>query len=401
MTSLIWACQRTSHDRRGRDHHVGKCSVCLSGGPSYGGIMGDKKGRLSVLLVPSCFILWPISPMVLWRMFLNISWYVSFAGLGLTGELDAGITLVSELVSKKGAWQHPLWQGIGLTGAVVAFIIRRKFQLAGLLFHRRWIGTGFITVTDIRFESGMFHGNKKADVRRGTSLIFVYQGANGSKRYFLNIMIGLPYLVCDRRIGDLPGEFGENSVSRKNRSRESHHVRLCGHLHWRYPDQAHQPMAPQPQKALFIFLRHHGIIPSPVLYHSVEQFSNRIILDLLQGLDSAPASGPFVTMAAERQFSTKPCHRRNHHLTWFVACWPYSSLAFVPGLRNYTDYISARWISAIIIMLITMVAAAMVEKTFGRTWNYTETGSFILPKYLSYDFHPSAISFSHHRYFAA
>jgi uncharacterized membrane protein (DUF373 family) len=41
-------------------------------------------------------------------------------------------------------------------------------------------------------------------------------------------------------------------------------------------------------------------------------------------------------------------------------------------LRNYTDYISAGWISAIIIMLITIVAAAMVEETFGKDLNYTE-----------------------------
>ena len=74
------------------------------------------------------------------------------AGLGLAGELGAGITLVSELVSKeRRAWQHPFVAGIGLTGAVVAFIIKENFNWRVCYFIGGGLGTGFITVTDIRF----------------------------------------------------------------------------------------------------------------------------------------------------------------------------------------------------------------------------------------------------------
>ena len=45
-------------------------------------------------------------------------------------------------------------------------------------------------------------------------------------------------------------------------------------------------------------------------------------------------------------------------------------------------YISAGWISAIIIMLITMMAAAMVEETFRKGPNMPKLESFILPKIL-------------------
>ena len=67
------------------------------------------------------------------------------AGLSLAGELGAGITLVSELVSKerRGVAMIPLWPAFGLTGAVVAFIIKENFNWRVCYFHRRWIRTGF------------------------------------------------------------------------------------------------------------------------------------------------------------------------------------------------------------------------------------------------------------------
>ena len=51
------------------------------------------------------------------------------AGLGLAGELGAGITLVSELIAKnKRGIATSMVAGIGLTGAVVAFIMKENFD---------------------------------------------------------------------------------------------------------------------------------------------------------------------------------------------------------------------------------------------------------------------------------
>ncbi len=58
------------------------------------------------------------------------------AGLGLAGELGAGITLVAELIRKeKRGIATSLVAGLGLTGAVVAFIMKAKFRLENLLFY--------------------------------------------------------------------------------------------------------------------------------------------------------------------------------------------------------------------------------------------------------------------------
>lgn len=93
------------------------------------GVMGDKKGRLSVLF----------GSIVLYSMANILNGFVQtpnqyaltrfFAGIGLAGELGAGITLVSELVSKeKRGLSTSLVAGIGLTGAVVAYFISQKFN---------------------------------------------------------------------------------------------------------------------------------------------------------------------------------------------------------------------------------------------------------------------------------
>ncbi|MBD0352422.1 MAG: MFS transporter, partial [Flavisolibacter sp.] len=93
------------------------------------GIMGDKRGRLSVLF--GSIILYSLANIAN-GMVTNTTQYaiVRFiAGVGLAGELGAGITLVSELLSKeKRGIGTSLVAGIGLTGAVVAFFISKEFD---------------------------------------------------------------------------------------------------------------------------------------------------------------------------------------------------------------------------------------------------------------------------------
>src|SRR6187551_3933673 len=93
------------------------------------GIMGDKKGRLSVLF--GSIILYSIANIVNGFVQTPNQYALTrfFAGIGLAGELGAGITLVSELVSKeKRGLSTSLVAGIGLTGAVVAYFISENFN---------------------------------------------------------------------------------------------------------------------------------------------------------------------------------------------------------------------------------------------------------------------------------
>src|ERR1700704_6443526 len=92
------------------------------------GILGDKLGRLKVLF--ASIILYSLGSIA--NGFVHtVDQYalVRFiTGLGLAGELGAGITLVSELMPKeRRGIATSFVAGIGLSGAVFAYFIKVKF----------------------------------------------------------------------------------------------------------------------------------------------------------------------------------------------------------------------------------------------------------------------------------
>ena len=87
------------------------------------GVLGDKKGRLSVLF--GSIILYSIANFLTAYIHTvdQYAWSRFAAGLGLAGELGAGITLVSEHMPKnKRGIGTSMVAGIGLSGAVIAYL---------------------------------------------------------------------------------------------------------------------------------------------------------------------------------------------------------------------------------------------------------------------------------------
>lgn len=157
------------------------------------GVLGDKKGRLSVLF--GSIILYSVANFIT-GFIETVDQYAAcrfVAGLGLAGELGAGITLVSELLPKKvRGIGTSLVAGIGLFGAVVAYFTFQITQDWRLCYK---IGGGLgIMLLFLRVkvaESGMFNQVKEKLVSRGNFLMF-FQDANRFKKYVLAILIGLP-----------------------------------------------------------------------------------------------------------------------------------------------------------------------------------------------------------------
>jgi len=158
------------------------------------GVLGDKKGRLSVLF--GSIILYSAANFVT-GFIHTVNQYAAcrfVAGLGLAGELGAGITLVSELLpQKKRGIGTSMVAGIGLSGAVVAYFTYRLTNDWRLCYK---IGGGLgVMLLFLRIsvaESGMFKQVKeKKDVVRGNFLMF-FTNAQRFKKYILAILIGLP-----------------------------------------------------------------------------------------------------------------------------------------------------------------------------------------------------------------
>lgn len=164
----------------------------LLGGIAWG-ILGDKKGRLSVLF--GSIILYSGANFIT-GFIQTVDQYAAcrfVAGLGLAGELGAGITLVSELLPKnKRGIGTSLVAGIGLFGAVAAYF---TFQLTGDWRLCYKIGGGLgILLLFLRVkvsESGMFSKVKEQNVILGDFRMF-FNNAIRFKKYVLAILIGLP-----------------------------------------------------------------------------------------------------------------------------------------------------------------------------------------------------------------
>ncbi len=175
----------------------------LIGGVLWG-VLGDKKGRLSVLFGSiitysianiACGFLPQINFMDKGSAYMILRF---IAGVGLAGELGAGITLVSESLPKNlRAIGTSIVAGFGLLGAVVANF---TVELSGDWTIAYWIGGGMgICLLLLRIgvvESGMFHQIKhQSDVKKGNFFMF-FTSKDLFLKYMKCIGIGLPTWFC-------------------------------------------------------------------------------------------------------------------------------------------------------------------------------------------------------------
>lgn len=180
------------------------------------GIFGDKKGRLSVLfgsiLVYSLAnIACGLLPHVDFMEKQNAYALFRFvAGLGLAGELGAGITLVSESLPKElRAIGTSLVAGFGLMGAVVASLTA---DLASDWTISYFIGGGLgLMLLILRIgvvESGIYKGiEKNKAVAKGNFFSF-FTNYNRFVRYIKCISIGFPTWFCIGILAVFANQFG-------------------------------------------------------------------------------------------------------------------------------------------------------------------------------------------------
>jgi len=180
------------------------------------GVLGDKKGRLSVLfgsiLVYSLAnIACGLLPHVEFMEKQNAYALFRFiAGLGLAGELGAGITLVSESLPKElRAIGTSLVAGFGLLGAVAASL---TVGLAGDWTIAYFIGGGLgLSLLILRIgvlESGMYKDiSSKSEIKKGDFISF-FTNRDRFVRYVKCIAIGIPTWFCIGILAVFANQFG-------------------------------------------------------------------------------------------------------------------------------------------------------------------------------------------------
>lgn len=337
------------------------------------GIIADRKGRLSVLFGS---ILFYSLANIANGMVDNVEQYkiVRFlAGLGLAGELGVGITLVSELIPKeKRGIATSLVAGIGLTGAVVAFIMKKNFDWRTCYYIGGGLGLLLLILRISVFESGMYKEVKKLDVRRG-HFIMLFDNADRFKRYITSILIGLPTWFVIGVLVAFSSEFGKqmgikDPIDPGKAIMYAYVAISIGDILIGFVSQWMKSR----KKALYLFYVITGLFM--ILFFTAQwNGSAEKMYWICAGLGFGTGFWAiFVTMGAE-QFGTNL--RATAATTIPNMVRGMLAIFIIPIFklfRGMTDYFTGGWIAAIVIMVITLIAAYYTKETFGKDLNYVE-----------------------------
>ena len=340
------------------------------------GVLGDKKGRLSVLF--GSIILYSIANIITGYVH-TVDQYAAcrfVAGLGLAGELGAGITLVSEILPKnKRGIGTSLVAGIGLFGAVFAYFTyqlthdwRLCYKIGGGL------GVGLLLLRVSVSESGMFKElSMDKTVSRGNFFMF-FNNKKRFKKYALAVLIGLPTWYV---IGILVNQsdrfgkamFGSTTIDSGKSIMFAYTAIAIGDILIGFISQAFKSR----KKALLLFYI-ICIISLFVFFSAVNNSDNSMyaicgVLGFSTGFWAI-----FVTMGAE-QFGTNLRATAATTIPNVVrGILPLINMLFLDLFQKTWgwDIIKSGMITGAIVMTITMIAYYFTEETFSKDLNYLE-----------------------------
>jgi MFS transporter, putative metabolite:H+ symporter len=339
------------------------------------GIMGDKRGRLSVLF--GSILLYSIANFITGYV-TNIDHYAYarfIAGIGLAGELGAGITLVSELLPKdKRGIGTSLVAGIGLFGAVFAFFTYQYTQDWRLCYK---IGGGLgVVLLLLRIsvaESGMFHEVKQQNVIRGNILMF-FNNAVRFRKYILAILIGLPTWFVIGVMVNLSNRFafslyGENAVNSGKAIMYAYIGIAVGDILIGFISQYFKSR----KKALYLF--YFLSIISAILFFSPWNNSDTRMYVICTALGfSTGFWAIFVTMGAE-QFGTNLRATAATTIPNMVrGSLPLINLLFKNVFQDSWGWalVKSAVVTGVLVMIVTLISAYFTEETYHKDLKYVE-----------------------------
>jgi MFS transporter, putative metabolite:H+ symporter len=163
----------------------------LIGGLVFG-ILGDKVGRKAILF--SSILIYSLANIAN-AYVTSIEQYKVIrliAGFGLSGELGAAITLVSEILHKEvRGWGTMIIVSAGALGAVVGNLVSKVATWQYCYIIGGVLGLALLLLRVGTFESGMFNQMKNSKVKKG-QLSILFKDAALLKKYIACILIGLP-----------------------------------------------------------------------------------------------------------------------------------------------------------------------------------------------------------------
>ncbi len=349
-------------------------SGLLIGGILWG-VIGDKKGRLKVLF--GSILLYSVAN-ILTSFVQTVDQYAYcrfVGGIGLAGELGAGITLVSEMLPKnKRGIGTSMVAGIGLFGAVFAYFTFQYTQDWRLCYQVGGVLGFFLLILRIRVaESFMFESAKLANIVKGNFLMFFSDKKRFSK-YIKAILIGLPtWFVIGVMVNYsnkfATGLYGTNLID-SGRSVMFAYVGIAvGDLLIGYVSQYFKSR----KKALLVFYSISVI--GMILFFSAYNNSDERMYAICAFLGFSTGYWAIFNQMAAEQFGTNLRATAATTIPNMVrGALPLINFLFLDILQKSLGWtiVQSGILTAVIVMSITIVAFIFTEETYHKDLDYLE-----------------------------
>ncbi len=335
------------------------------------GVIGDKKGRLNVLF--GSILIYSIAN-ILNGMVTNTTQYMAMrfiAGIGLAGELGAGITLISELLPKeKRGIAAAMIASFGILGAVTAFFMKELFFWRTCYYIGGGLGLVLLVLRMRVHESKLYSQLKTQSVQRGNFMMF-FTNKERFFRYLKCILIGLPAWYIIGVLVTFSDQFGEafgiDGIDPGKAIMFLYLAIAFGDLSVGLLSQRLKSR----KKALFIF---YGItILFTALFFLQQGGSTSSFYLICVGLGYGSGfTVVYITMSAE-QFGTNLRASAAISIPNMVrGALPLIILLFKFMRSLFDSYVTGAWVTGTILMAIAVIAALKTEETFGKDLNFVE-----------------------------
>lgn len=161
-------------------------------GGIFWGMLGDKKGRLTVLF--GSILMYSLANIA--NGFVTTVYQYEIlrfiAGIGLAGELGAGVTIVMETMKKENRTIGTTFiASIGLLGAVVAGYIGQNYNWRSSFIIGGVMGLLLLLLRFGAFESGLYKSVRDQNIDRG-NFFKLFTNKERFGKYLKTILVGLP-----------------------------------------------------------------------------------------------------------------------------------------------------------------------------------------------------------------
>jgi MFS family permease len=335
------------------------------------GVLGDKKGRLSVLF--GSIILYSLANIAN-GFVTSFDQYVVLrfiAGIGLAGELGAGITLVAEILPKNiRGYGTTLVATVGVLGAILAYFIADTFSWRTSYFVGGGLGLALLVMRIGVFESGIFLHLKNKNVKRGNFLALFTSWSRFSK-YLSAILIGIPIWFVSGVLIFFSPEFAQSlGITEPVNAGKCVMLAFAGQVLGDIASGYLSQVLQSRKKGMLIFLLGSYALMLVYLLTSTQSLTTFYIICACLGFFNGYWA-LFVTIAAEL-FGTNLRATVATTVPNFVraSVIPISAI-FLYGKNNY-GITTGAVITASVVIAISLLALWRLEETFKKDLDYSE-----------------------------